>query len=228
MLDQQYQAILKENPLFSNFNNGEFAQIIAKISILKLKKSQIIFQKNQLASHFFLVVSGQIKLALISAQGDEKIVQIVSSGNTFAEAVMFFRQNNYPLNAIVLAENSSVLRIDAHCYLNILKKSPESCFNIMAKLSQKIHWMVSEINNLTLHDGTYRLIRFLLDNAHQSQMLSKVHLPISKHDLASHLSIQPETLSRIFKKLSQAGLLEVHHNYVVLLKPLALKNKLYF
>ncbi len=225
MLNQQYQKILKENLLFFGFSEAEFAQIITKTKLLELKKSQIIFQENQLANHFFLVVEGQIKLTVTSAQGDEKTINIISAGSSFAEAVMFLKFNNYPLNAIAL-KNSSVLRIDASHYLSILKNSPESCFNVMGQLSQKLHWMLSEINNLKLHDGTYRLIHFLLSGLQKTRTPSKVCLSVSKLNLASRLSIQPETLSRIFNKLSQEGLLEVHNDYVVLLNPIELKNKL--
>lgn len=225
MLAQQYQAILKQSPLFSSLNKSDLTQIIAKTSFVTLIKEQVLFKEGDLANYFFLLARGRIKLVLASAQGHEKIVRIMTIGDTFAEAIMFLRQNSYPLNAIAL-ENSDVLCINTNCYLNVLQKSPKSCFNIMAQLSQKLHWMVGEINNMKMHDATYRLIHFLLNNAQQTHTLSKVGLSISKLSLASRLSIQPETLSRIFKKLSQKGLLSVHRDYVTLLKPGELKNKL--
>jgi DNA-binding transcriptional regulator YhcF (GntR family) len=42
--------------------------------------------------------------------------------------------------------------------------------------------------------------------------------------LASYLSVRPETLSRVFNKLSNEGLLEIHKNQITILKPQALKK----
>jgi CRP-like cAMP-binding protein len=49
----------------------------------------MLFQKGDPAKGFFVVVFGQIKLAFPSAQGNEKVVQIVGPRQSFGEAVMF-------------------------------------------------------------------------------------------------------------------------------------------
>jgi CRP-like cAMP-binding protein len=141
---------------------------------------------------------------------------------------MFFEQKYYPLNAIAL-EDSSVIRINNDDYLNVLKKSPKLCFQVMAIFSQRLHKMLLEINNLSLHDGRYKLITFLLNHTQQQEDGSiKVHLPVAKNILAQRLSIQPETLSRIFKSLSKQDLITVNNRHIILLKPIELKNMIDF
>ncbi|WP_428095718.1 Crp/Fnr family transcriptional regulator [Candidatus Thioglobus sp.] len=211
------QQNLKKDNLFSAFSESELAQISEFSSYQVLAKGQILFAQGQAATDFFLNIDGQIKLAFSSVQGGEKVMNVINKGQSFAEAIMFLDNKRYPLSATALIP-STVLRIDAQCYLGILKKSPEICFKIMGKLSHRLHWMMSEINNLTLHDSTYRLVNFLLNHAHQDNKSATIRLSISKQILASQLAIQPETLSRIFKKLSGAGLLKVDKNYIHLLE----------
>ncbi|VVM24710.1 hypothetical protein BSPWISOXPB_258 [uncultured Gammaproteobacteria bacterium] len=74
---------------------------------------------------------------------------------------------------------------------------------------------------MVLHDGKYRLIRFLLANAKRS---NDVDLSVAKNILASQLSIKPETLSRILKELSKQGLITVDSDHIMLLKVAELKN----
>ncbi|SFV87664.1 Nitric oxide-responding transcriptional regulator Dnr (Crp/Fnr family) [hydrothermal vent metagenome] len=210
------QQDLKKAHLFSEFNTVELAQIAVHSSYQVLEKNQTLFQQGQIATNFFLNIHGQIKLAFLSAQGDEKVMETINEGQSFAEAIMFLGTKQYPLNATALTP-SVILCINAQCYLDVLEKSPKACFKIMGKLSYRLHWAMSEINNLSLHNGTYRLVSFLLNSMPHNDKLGNIHLPISKQILASKLAIQPETLSRILKKLAAQGLLEVDKNYINLL-----------
>lgn len=216
-MNKNKQQDLTNNNLFSGFTPSELAKISENSHYQTLEKNQYCFQEGQEATDFFLNIYGQIKVAFLSAQGDEKIIDVINEGQSFAEAIIFLGDKNYPVNATALMP-SKVLRIDAQCYFEILEKSPKACFKIMGKLSQRLHWAVNEINSLTLHDSTYRLVRFLLNNAQQENGLLSTHLSVSKQILASQLAIQPETLSRTLKTLSKQGFIEVNNDCVVLLK----------
>ncbi|SMN14501.1 Nitric oxide-responding transcriptional regulator Dnr (Crp/Fnr family) [uncultured Candidatus Thioglobus sp.] len=220
MLSAEHQKILQANALFSGFTEDELAQISRFSAFVEVENQQRLFEQGQIAKYFFLLVSGKIKLAFLSAEGLEKVVDVIQPGHSFAEAVMFFRQRKYPLNASALG-HSGVLRVNTGCYLKILESSTKSCFKIMGKLSQRLHWATSEINHLVLHDGKYRLIKFLLANAKKS---NNVDLSIAKNILASQLSIKPETLSRTLNELSKQGLIAVDSSHIVLLKPSELED----
>lgn len=216
-MSRNKQQDLKESNLFAGFGTLDLEQISEHSNYRVLEKDQTLFQQGQAATDFFLTIHGQIKLALLSMQGDEKVIDVIGEKQSFAEAIMFSDNKQYLLNATALVP-STVLCINAQCYLEILEKSPKACFKIMGKLSQRLHWAVNEINNLTLHNGTYRLVSFLLDQVQQSDKSAGIHLSISKQMLASQLAIQPETLSRILKKLAKEGLLKVDKNHINLLE----------
>ncbi|CAB5504990.1 hypothetical protein AZO1586I_1375 [Bathymodiolus thermophilus thioautotrophic gill symbiont] len=220
MLSAEYQKILQENTLFSEFTENELAQISRFSAFVEVDNQQRLFEQGQVAKDFFLLISGKMKLAFLSVEGFEKVVDVIKPGHSFAEAVMFFKHKKYPLSASALGR-SKVLRINIECYLKILEASPKSCFKIMGKLSQRLHWATSEINHLVLHDGKYRLIKFLLASA---KISNNVDLPIAKNILASQLSIKPETLSRTLKELSEQGLIVVDNSHIVLLKPSELED----
>lgn len=221
MLNIEHQKLLRTNVLFAGFTDAEFAKISTQTSPCEIAQQQYLFEQGQAARDFFLLVEGKIKLVFLSPAGREKVVDVIQPGYSFAEAVMFFKQRKYPVSASAL-EPSTVLRINADNYLKALEKSPKACFEIMGKLSQRLHWAMSEINHLVLYDGTYRLIKFLLEK--QAKKSNNVHLSIAKNILASQLSIKPETLSRILKELSAQRLIEVNNNDIVLLKPLELAD----
>lgn len=217
MLLEEIHSILRENTLFEGLSEEDGKTLAAHAKVCSLKPSEVLFRKSESATHFFLVIKGRIKLSLLSAEGSEKVVDIVSSGMTFAEAIILNGLSGYPLNATALS-SSKVLCINAEEFLNILNRSPEACIKVMACLSIRLHKLMSEIDRLSLHNATYRLVSYLLESVDPEQAgVVEVELSVPKHVIASRISVTPETLSRTLKKLCKDGLLEAHEQHVTLL-----------
>jgi CRP-like cAMP-binding protein len=224
LLDQKYQKAMRANSLFEGLNNDDFLQVVENTKTRELKTDETLFRQQESATEFFFLLSGKIKLSLLSFDGTEKVVDIINEGNTFAEAVMFKGMPGYPVNAEALAE-SEVLCINAEFYTGILHNSPETCIKVMACLSIRSHWLMNELDRLSLHNATYRLVSYLLENIPEDTVEStEVNLSIPKHVVASRISVTPETFSRTLKRLSQQNLLEVHDSHIVLVNPVELRK----
>jgi CRP-like cAMP-binding protein len=223
-LESKFQQIMRQSPLFKNLSEEDFEQAVSSTSHCQLKAGESLFRQQQPATEFFLLVNGKMKLNLLSFEGTEKVVDIINPGNTFAEAVIFSGMPGYPVNAEAL-EDSGLLRINAEAYSKILYGSPEACFKVMACLSVRLHWLMTELDRLTLHNVTYRLISYLLENIDEDETDSiEVALSVPKHVVASRISVTPETFSRTLKRLSGEGLLEVHDSHIVLINPVELRR----
>ncbi len=223
-LEPRFKEVMRHNPLFKNLSEEDFKQAVSHTSHCLIRSGESLFRQQQAANEFFLLVSGKMKLNLLSFEGTEKVVDIINPGNTFAEAVIFSGMPGYPVNAEAL-EDSSLLRINAQAYSKILHGSPDACFKVMACLSVRLHWLMTELDRLTLHNVTYRLISYLLENIPEDATESTdVALTVPKHVVASRISVTPETFSRTLKRLSGEGLLEVHDSHIVLINPEELRR----
>ncbi len=202
--------------LFADLSNEQTDNVLEHTRTVNLAEGENLFEQGQSAHEFFLLDRGQIKLALCSADGNEKIIDLIAPGVTFGEAIMFSKQPVYPVSATAVME-SAVFCFNAMVYTNILHQSTEACFAVMAKMSQRLHWQIAEIDRLTLHSATFRVVSYLLDQVPSTQLgVSEVRLDTPKHVIAARLSITPETLSRSFSKLHKEGLIDVHDNAVTL------------
>ncbi|MEK7989518.1 MAG: Crp/Fnr family transcriptional regulator [Thiotrichaceae bacterium] len=219
------QTELHTKPLFSALNNQQLNQLCAATTVIQLPAHSHLFHQAEQAKYFFMVRTGQVKLYLISASGQEKIVEIIQAGQTFAEAIMFMRQSTiYPVNAEAL-QNTELLRIPNQVFLQILHNSPETCFSVMGNLSQRLHGLITEIDSLSLQNATYRVIHFLTQQLPaEIDIEQHLVLPVSKQTLALRLSITPETLSRILKNLTQAGILSVKGKNLTIHQPQQLRH----
>lgn len=209
-------GILANLPLFQQLNEAEIASLAVGTREVRLHRGQVLFQKNTLLEGFYVVVRGQIKLAFSSPQGNEKVVSIVESGQSFGEAVMFMEKAS-PVLAQALAD-SRLLYIAKHSIFAAIDHDHALARRMLAGLSIRLHGLIEDVESYSLRSSTQRLIGFLLQLAEPSADGSVTFvLPASKQVIASRLNLTPETLSRIFHGLTEAGLIEVRGRHIAVL-----------
>ncbi len=227
ILDPEYQQVMRSNHLFMDIDQQDFATIVQGTTVYKLHAGETLFTQKQPATEFFLLVEGKIKISLLSFEGTEKVVDIIKPGNTFAEVIIFNGMQGYPVNSKALS-NATVLRINAKKYISVLSNSPEACLKVIGRLSARLHWLMNEMERLSLHNASYRLISYLLDDIPEGSIeKTEVQLGAPKRIIASRISITPETFSRTLKNLSKAGLIEVNDEHIVLNDPSKLREMLF-
>jgi CRP-like cAMP-binding protein len=210
------RQLLRAHTLFSAFDEHQFERIATAAQIINLGAGEILFQRGAPARAFFIVLHGQIKLSLQSRAGEEKILALEHPGRSFAEAVMFMGAPVYPVDATA-TEDSALVAIPNRDFLAVLKESPDTCMRLLAGMSQRLHAHVQEIEELTLESASNRLIRHLFRRAQSGpDGRLRVQLEETRQMLASRLAIKPETLSRLLRSLSDAGVIEVDGRDIVI------------
>jgi CRP-like cAMP-binding protein len=205
---------LRTTPLLFRLSDVELQRVSAHALRQSLEEGQWLFSQGDPAKRFYLVQSGQIRLFRLSPEGAEKVIEIVSPGQTFAEALMFLNAPRYPVCAAALGP-AKVIAIDARDFAAMLRESVDTCFVVMGALSQRLRGLIGEIDNLTLHTAKSRVARYLL--AHCPEDRRAFELDVRKGVLASRLSVKPETFSRVVKQLTQDGIIEVHGAHITIL-----------
>ena len=203
-LNPNQAQLLRQQPLFSNLSEPDWELILNSSHVRKLTKGAYLFRKGDVSSHFYMLLTGQIKLVLLSEGGEEKIVTIINHPICFAEAMMLGSVPYCPLSAQAI-DDTQVICIESAVYRNLLLHSPQACLQTISSLSKRLHWMINEIDQLTLHNATYRLVCYLTEVAQQQAAMS---LDVPKAVIAARISVKPETLSRILKQLQDDQLIE--------------------
>ncbi len=211
---------LKSCFLFSGLTEAELSQIQAIAGAKQYAKGQLIFAEGKEATGFYIVASGQVKLYKISPEGKEQILHIVNPTETFAEAVMF-SGGRYP----AFAETTSLTRLiylPKEDFLCLIKQNPQLSLNMLATLSKLLRKFNRLVEELSLKDVSSRLARYLIEQSQQTGQPTEqgieLQLDASKTQLASRLGTISETLSRTFRKLKQAGIIQVKGNIIIILE----------
>ena len=211
-------GLLSRMPLFGALSPEDLAHMAAATREKRLQKGERLFQRGEHPKGFFLVVWGQVKLAFTSAQGNEKVVEILGPLQSFGEAVMFLDQP-YPVLGEALSD-TLLLHIGSAAVFGQIEQDPRFARKLLAGMSIRLHSMVRDVESYALRSSTQRVIGYLLQLADSTPCAAggrhEVELPTSKQVIASRLSLTPETLSRIFHELSDSGLISVQGKHIVI------------
>ena len=204
------EAFLSRVPLFEELATEELQRIAAGTTELHVPRGEIVFNRGDPCVGFHLVVYGQVKLAFLSPQGGEKVVEIIAPGYSFGEALMFMGKP-YIVMAQTLAD-SLLLHVSKKVVYDEIDHDPAFARKMLAGLSRRLHSLISDVESYSMQSGTERVIGYLLrqdEEGAQANTPYVLTLPTSKAIVASRLNVTPEHFSRILHDLSEKGLIEV-------------------
>jgi len=202
---------LAMQPLFQEMSPAELERLAQGCTLRRLARGDMVFRVGEPCEAFHVTVTGQVKLFAISPTGAEKVIEIVSPGQSFAEALMFTNRP-YIVNAQALTD-SLVLSIGKAAVVTEIEHDPRFAMRMLAGISRRLHGLVHDVQSYALHSGLQRVIGYLLRDQSAEDCVSgeivTVSLPVSKATIASRLSLTPEYFSRVLHELEAAGLIEI-------------------
>lgn len=215
--------IIKSSLLFEGLPSEQI-EALAEIAVIKkFEKGENIFFEGDDGIGFYVVGEGKVKISKISPAGKEHILHIFGGGEPFGE-VPVFNGMPFPATAEALIKTNSLF-FPREKFVRLVESNPSLALNMLAVLSFRLRKFTTQIENLSLKEVPARLASYLVYLSEEQKNNNIVELDISKGQLASLLGTIPETLSRIFSKMNDGGLIEVNGKRITLLDLEALKEK---
>lgn len=232
---------ISQTPLFKGLSVDQLNRIQSIAIERHYGKGDTIFWDGDEGIGFFIVSQGMVKIFKLSSEGKEQILHIYGPGQPFGE-VPVFAGRNFPANAQAV-KKSRLLFFPRQAFVDLIVQHPSLALNMLAVLSMRLRQFTVQVENLSLKEVPGRLASYLIylskEQAYEQGgkhsvdggLRDQVILPISKGQLASLLGTIPETLSRIFNKMSAQGLISVEGATIVLddleaLEDLAINGRL--
>jgi CRP/FNR family transcriptional regulator, dissimilatory nitrate respiration regulator len=221
MVDKR--ALIGASMLFGGLPEDQFEAVVRLAVEKKVEKGEFIFHEGDPGNGFYMVAEGKVKIFKMSFAGKEQILHIFGPGEPFGE-VPVFHGTPFPANAEALAKGA-LLFFPRDAFISLVQENPSLALHMLAILSLRLRRFVDQIENLSLKEVPARLAGYLLYLLEEQGAVESVELEISKGQLASLLGTIPETLSRIFARMSDEGLIAVDGKRIRILDRAALAER---
>jgi CRP/FNR family transcriptional regulator len=187
-------------PIFSSLSPEEMSTIAEIITDKEYKKGESIYLSGDTGKRLYVINQGKVKIFRISEAGKEQIIRILYPGDFMGELSLFAHS---PVNSSAEAlEPTMVCVIDGDKLSQIMKEVPSIAIKIIEELSKRLLNAENLIESLGLHDVEQRVADTLLKMAEDQD---EITLTITKKDLAAHMGMSQETLSRKLTQFQDMG-----------------------
>lgn len=196
-------------PFFRSLESAALARLATGVSEFNARSGTVLYRRGDPCRGLYIVVFGQVKLALGTPQGSEKVVELVGPGGCFGGSAVFLDQPHV-MSAETLADSQLVM-IPKAAVLAELERTPGFTRNFIESISRRLQFLIGALEDCMLHSGAERVISYLLHRlpAGGADGEITVTLPAKKGIIASQLNLTHEHFSRILRDLATRGLIVV-------------------
>jgi len=193
---------LKSSLLFANLPDEEIAYFQNAAQPRSYKKDKILYLQAEPAKNFYVICNGWIKLFHTLPEGEEVIVDMLTTGHIVGESAIFDHGCHTSSAQIVSAVQ--LLSIPLKVLKERISLSPKLAFNMLTSMSQhhRRHYGAIALN--ALQNAPQRIGCFFLSLCPEDKTKAAVfYLPYDKALVAKTLGMNNATFSRALNILRQ-------------------------
>ena len=202
--------LLAQLPLFSGLPGSELAALAQSTHFEQYAKDTVIFHQGDECDRVWIVRTGRIKIIHIDMDGREVILEIISPGEPFGGAVLFFPQ--HPATAIAM-ENSSIASFSREVYSRFLLDHAVVALKLIKMVGVR-HLSMLNLQIMAGERVEYRMAHILLKLADRAGKQvpegTLITIPLSRQDLADMACTTLETAIRTLSRFRKEGLIITH------------------
>jgi CRP/FNR family transcriptional regulator len=209
---------IKENTLFEGFSEAHVDAFKDAIVESLHKKRSVVYMEGEDCTGLYIVRSGRVKLVRSAKSGKEQIIKILRPGDLLGLEV-FYDAATYA-NTAVAMEDSDLCFVDKATFFKILSAEPEIATRLIVALGKELDRAYERIGNMGLLNAREKLAHLICALAKEYGVKKdgkiKLHLALSRLEMAELLGITQETSIRLLKGFEEEGILDVKRKELVI------------
>ena len=204
MISENEMQVIRKCEIFQHLSEDVLKEILAGSSVRCHPKNHVLFLQNDPAEYIYIVIDGWIKTFRETIDGDEAVIDLVTTGDSIGEPAMFVE--HYYQSCAQTVTSVHLLPLSVRSLKEHMEKRPEIAMGFLAHISKRLYQSSTEIASLKTRSGLQRVANFLLQLSSNEEGSAILALPYEKTLIAQKLGMQPESFSRVLSKLARLGI----------------------
>ena len=211
------QESIKTLDFFKNLDDNQIELLSDFSHISKYDKDAILFYETDIKNHLLFLVNGLIKIYKYDKFDNEIFLYHIYPNSLISELSSMTNGEIYCFSNASFIEDSIVLSIDFLRFKEHFLDNNILIKELMNSLLNKNHQLQSLVNRELVFDATAKVAYMLVQDL-------KMFNNLKRQEVSFMLHIQPETLSRVLKKLSRDEIIDIENQEVIIKDQIALNS----
>jgi len=182
---------------------------------LQFTRNEPIFNQDDPADQVFRIISGTVRLCRYMPDGRRYIVDFLLPGDVMG----FVESPDLPVSAEAVTD-VTLMAFPRACFDQLAEQNPEVRAQLLRHLSCNLLTAQQHLFVLGCQKARERVASFLLRLADRvgASCGDRLDLPMSRQDIADHLGLTIETISRTITGLRSTGAVLVPNTHQIVLR----------
>lgn len=205
-----------EKSVWQPVQSGSISVLARRFTRNDLEEGQVLYEQDTENKGVFCVSKGLIALRTLHADGNSTLLKLAYPGDVIGiRSFLTNGRHKTEARALLPSRVCTVAHRDAnrvvHGNPSVLTRLAARCISEIDSCHERIIAAATTSNKQRLSDLLHDLMA-----AHGTRVGNHMcmHLPLSRSDLADLIGVQPETMSRLFKRLQDDGAFVVSGRHV--------------
>jgi CRP-like cAMP-binding protein len=216
--DRFASGSLRDCALFAHADEAALSELAHALRHRRFRRNEVIFHEGDPGDSLHIVASGQIKILLLSAEGEEAIIATLRPGDFFGELALL---DGAPRSATAVAvDPAETLVLPRAVFRELLERSEGLRDALLTGLAHELRRLTIQVEELYFLDLAGRLATRLTHLAREAEPEAELEVrldwPFTQSDLASMIGGSRQSVNRLLSILVGDGLVRIEPDHLVI------------
>ncbi|MBE3575834.1 MAG: Crp/Fnr family transcriptional regulator [Firmicutes bacterium] len=217
---------LKQVPLFAQMDDDDLERLAQIVRVAEYRRGEQVFLAGDPGDAFYMVISGSVRIYILSEDGREKTLTLLGPGEFFGEMALV---DDAPRSASAQAlEFARLMVLSRGAFTHMITTHPDMAIKVIRVLSQRLREANSQMEQLAFGDVRGRVAAVLLDLAQRYPAPARKELRIAfrltQQELAHLTGTARETVTRVLGEFQDRGWIRIDERHYVVCAPERLRE----
>jgi CRP/FNR family transcriptional regulator, anaerobic regulatory protein len=206
-------APLARGALTAAAKSGDLAMLDRIGSVISLRRDQALFRDGDAAKECYKVLTGAVRSCRLLPDGRRHIGEFLLPG----DFIGLERDETWRFTAEAV-NDATLMRYPQAALDRLIQQQPTLGKRLLVQVWEELSAAQTQLLLLGRKNAVERVASFLLQMAERAGAGDNLTLPMTRSDIADHLGLTTETVSRTFGQLKSQGVIRLAASSEVVLR----------
>jgi CRP/FNR family transcriptional regulator, cyclic AMP receptor protein len=213
-----YESTLARIPFFAGLDAADLERVAAGTRTRRFRRGEVIFHAGDPGDALFIILTGEVKIALPSDEGDEAILATLREGDVFGELALLDGAPRSASATAIIATETVVLPRDRFRELIATEAGVRDA--LLASIAGELRRLTTHVEELHFLDITGRLAARLVRLANEggTQLGDggiRLRTNLTQGDLAAMVGCTRQSVNKLLGQFTDDGLIRLDREGIV-------------
>lgn len=212
------RELLSRHHILKHLFPSLIERLLEECEICSFEENQSIFIKGDEGDALYGILSGKVRISVISLEGKEIILNIMGQGELFGEIALL---DEGPRTADATAQTDcQLIRLRRTCFVDEMRVNSDLAIGVIQLLCERLRWISDGAESMALLNAPARLAKCLLNLAAtygvEEESGTRIAMKINQEELGRMIGARRESVSTQMSKWRTENLLSLEKGTIIL------------